>query len=238
VKAFAEKDAKLDIVVHNAGISTTTHDQQHSAQDFELVYATNFLGSFFMTYLLEDLLSPSARVILTTSHGQYAGRFTNNFSIEQVKGRRESGFHCPSASRTPAACYANTKAMQCVFAKLLQRRFDQQRTGAAGRVAHTFTPGFTSTAIFSKTLTERWREDPGFMFLKTTEGLLATNVEQGAATGLWLASSDEELITGAGNGGRYWDRMIHKSCSADLLDEVLLARLWQRWEADVGVEWR
>lgn len=236
VKHLAEKGTKLDILVHNAGISTAPADQPLSRQDFELVYATNFLGSFFMTYLLENHLTPTARVILTSSHGQYGGKFSNTFSTEQVTGRRESGFHCPPSSSNSAACYANTKAMQCVFAKLLQRRLDRQ--GSSRRVAHAFTPGFTSTAIFSKTLTETWREDPGFRFLKATEGLLATDVDQGAATGLWLASTDDEAVAGTGNGGRYWDRMQAKSCSADLLDEGLLAKLWQRWEADAGVEWR
>ena len=165
--------------------------------------------------------------------------FTKSFSTDQVLGRREAGFHSPPSSTSPSACYANTKAMQCVFAKLLQRRFDAQASnGGRGRVTHAFTPGFTSTAIFSKTMSGPWRDEPGFAFLKATEGLLATDVEQGAATGLWLASTEDAAVIGAGSGGRYWDRMQAKNCSADLLGEELLGRLWRRWEADAGLEWR
>lgn len=245
------QNVTLDILVHNAGISTAPSSTPFSPQNLEIVYATNFLGSFLLTYLLEDHLTTTARVILTTSHGQYAGRFSNDFSTETVTGRCEAGFHCPpSANGTRASsaegAYANSKAMQCAFAALLQRRFDTQaliHDTPGGpvhkrRVAHAFTPGFTRTPIFARTTTSTWKEDPGFMFLKVTEGVLATEVEQGGATGLWLAGTEDAEVVRQGKGGRYWERMGAKRCCVEKMGEEGLGRLWRRWECDAGVEWR
>ena len=154
------------------------------------------------------------------------------YNYQPVRSYNPARLSYRLATRIPRPCSAR-------FTKLLQRRFNAQAArDGLGRVAHAFTPGFTSTAIFSKTASGPWPEDPGFAFLKATEGLLATHVDQGAATGPWLASTSDEAVTGSGYGGRYWDRMTAKTCSIDLLAEETLAKLWTRWTADAGVEWR
>ncbi|ETN40002.1 uncharacterized protein HMPREF1541_04277 [Cyphellophora europaea CBS 101466] len=249
--------AKLDLLVHNAGISTPPAEPDgdegsaFSPQGFELVYATNFLGGFLLTHLLEQHLAEDARVVLTSSHAQYAGRFSGGFvNTVGSHGRErvvEAGFHCPPVRAAKAhgfeGCYANSKAMQCAFARLLQRRFDGvmgkggKIADGTGRVVHVFSPGFTRTAIFGKIEGTSWAKDPMFKSLVATEGLFATEVQQGAATGLFLCGSQEEQVVGIGRGGAYWERMERRTGSANLLGDGVLQRLWERWEVDAGIEW-
>ena len=140
---------------------------------------------------------------------------------------------------------------------MLQRRWDNQSSKSdsdSGRevvvqgrkTAHAFTPAFTMTPIFSKfqtgsSLIVDLLKDPVFALLAVTT-FLATHVSQGAMTGLWLASAPAEEISGqdtfSNGGGGFWDRMARKVSIADVMSEKFLARLWKRWEADAGVEWR
>jgi hypothetical protein len=63
------------------------------------------------------------------------------------------------------------------------------------------------------------------------------SVEQGAATGLWLATTSDERVVGDGKGGDCWDRCVKRSTAADVLSERTLERMWKQWEVDVGAEW-
>ena len=83
VRAFATKweihGTNIDLLFHNAVIWAPPASQNLSVDGFPLVYATNFLGSFLLTRLLEPHLSSRARVILTSSLGHYTTAFTSNF---------------------------------------------------------------------------------------------------------------------------------------------------------------
>jgi len=68
---------KIDILYHNAGFSGAPAGTL-SEDGYDLTYQTNFLSSFLLTYLLivQNALGPSARIIFTTSTGQYVGKFS------------------------------------------------------------------------------------------------------------------------------------------------------------------
>lgn len=54
----------IDILVHNAGVASIPQEQDMLTSDgFPLLFATNFLGPFLLTYILEKYLSINARVI-------------------------------------------------------------------------------------------------------------------------------------------------------------------------------
>ena len=269
VQAFASKwqsqsgGQQIDILCHNAGITQPPFPL--TSEGIETVYATNFLGSFLLTHLLEKHLSPSARIIFTSSTGQLSAKFTPYFSTQSVRGMIEPGFHAPCFSIpilglhawNPARSsqkYAQTKGMQCAFVRRLQRRFDTNTTldkdgkVLGRRTAHTFTPGFTMTPIFGKIQSGTsflldLIKDPSFTLLTVTT-FAATDVTQGAMTGLWLASAPEEEIAGADEvgrepgGGGYWDRLHREMSVADIMSDKMLDRLWERWEADAGIEWK
>jgi len=236
----------IDILVHNAGIAgaAANASSAFSNDGFELTYATSFLGSFLLTYLLEDRLSDNARVIFTSSTGQYGGRISSSFSIDSVKNKIEPGFHTlKPRGTTPAvssSTYSMTKSMQCVLARCLQARWDRnaQQSGTRNRrIAHSFTPGFTMTPIFGKFEVKSIWTEPMFAILQVTTWL-GTHVSEGAATGSYLASTDDSDVVRAEKGGRYWDRCTARMATADLFSQTVLDRLWRRWEVDAGVEWR
>lgn len=210
------------------------------------MYTTNFLGSFLLTSLLENYLSPQARIIMTSSTGQYSGVFVPYFALERTQNRVEGGFHAPPSAvlagkeTAGAAFYVNTKAMQVAFAKLLQERFDRQAKliGAKDRkLVHSFTPGFTMTPIIGKVAVRSLLEDPIWWVLQATT-VLATHVGQGAATAVWLATTQDEDVVAEGKGGVFWDRMTRMVSKVDIIDWETLERMWVRWEADAAVEWR
>ena len=65
------------MLVHNAGIASPPPNSPKTTKDGkDLVYVTNFLGSFLMTHLLEDCLTKDARVVLTSSSGHYSAAKT------------------------------------------------------------------------------------------------------------------------------------------------------------------
>lgn len=245
---WVERDGSttIDLLFHNAGIGSAPPDQRFSSEGFPLLYATNFLGSFLLTRLLEEHLAPNARIIFTASSGQYSSTISPHFSLSSIKDSIEPGFHAPAKSvvsgvvKSDSDTYGNTKAMQVAFAKLLQERFDRQakESGMAKRrVAHAFSPGFTLTNIFEKLNVRSFKEDPMWWILSMTT-VVGTHVSQGAATGVWLGTTMDEGAVGLGTGGGYWDRMTRRVSSVDVMRWEVVERLWVRWEADAGIEWR
>lgn len=235
VRACAEVwtslNTKIDLFFHNAGIGTVPAGQELSVDGFPMFYAANFLGSFLLTHLLERSLSADARIILTSSWGQYNSRFSSDFSLDSITERSEPGYHVPKAifkaGKTPAdeVPYSQTKGMQVIFAKSLQNHFDRKAAEAgveSRRVVHAFSPGLTFTPMTAKIMVSA----------------LAVDVCQGAATGVWLGSTDDDDVIGKDKGGGYWDRMTRRVSSVDMMSQEMVERFWMRWEADAGVEWR
>jgi len=192
-----------------------------------MIYATNFLGSFLLTSLLEPHLANNARVISTSSQGQYATDWQRLFNIPRLAPKSTYG-----PKPADSASYADTKGMQVAFARLLQQRFDSAVPDRK-LTAHAFSPGYTFTPIFGKFTDLPWYVDPPFWFLKVAT-VLATPVEQGAATGVWLGVVEhKELMV----GGQYWDRCTKRRTMVDVLPQGMLERMWQLWCVDAGAQW-
>ena len=240
---------RIDLLFHNAGIGHTNSLSAWSPDGFDAIYATNFLGSFLLTYLLESHLASKARVIFTSSTGQYGGKISDSFSTRSVRERCEPGFHTVPAAAEVADMetmtgrdtmrYSNTKMMQCAMAKLLQMRWNENGNfKESGWTAHSFTPGFTVTEIFNKFEHQSWSAEPMWSLLKKTLSIVATNVKIGAATGVWLAgTNDQNVVSESGSGG-YYDRCTRRTSRAELINKATLQRLWKRWEADAAIEWK
>ena len=246
-RAWEEQAAgpAIDMLVHNAGIASPPRefhllDQERAA----LIYRTNFLGSFLMTRLLETHLTPGARVVMTSSTGSYSaasyflGRPSRNTTpvtpglLSRMVARVRYALNIKKGAAAP---YALTKAQQILFAQLLQRRFDALAGFGNRCTAHAFTPGFASTPIFGK-LDMNWRtwvSDPLFALLKVTEKWLAVPVQEGAKTGVWLASHGD-VLGSRGKGGSYWERMTKRTSVADVMDEGRKKEEWEGWERDAG----
>ncbi|KAF2723159.1 NAD(P)-binding protein [Polychaeton citri CBS 116435] len=211
VRAFADHwlslGQRIDILVHNAGISDAGGEDV-TAEGLGTIYCTNFLGSFVLTHLLEGCLAHHARVIFTTSTGQYGGSLSRLFSLP---GYRPEPSHIFTYRPSDSGLYADTKMMQVAFCKMLQQRWDQHSPEKQLTI-NSFTPGYTFTPIFDKTASLPWYVDPVFWFLKTATAI-ATPVDQGAATGVWLATTESAPVLA---GGKYYDRCVERSTFVDL----------------------
>jgi NAD(P)-dependent dehydrogenase (short-subunit alcohol dehydrogenase family) len=220
----------IDILAHNAGITVPSDDRHVTSEGLGTIYATNFAGSFLLTSLLEPHLSPTARVILTSSAKQYDASPRRLFTLPRLAPNSN-----PSEKKIPDSnFYADTKFMQVAFAALLQERFNSK--SPTRRTAHAFSPGYTYTPIFDNIPDLAWYVDPFYWLLKACL-VLCTPVEQGAATGIWLATTDDVRVVGQGKGGQYWDRCVKRSTMVDVLPQGMLERMWQLWEVDTGAKW-
>ncbi|KAF2623231.1 NAD(P)-binding protein [Macroventuria anomochaeta] len=254
VRAFCQQwtkeGTKIDMLVHNAGIAALPTGSPTKAKGLDTMYTTNFLGSFLMTHLLEPQLSSTARVVMTSSTGSYSAQFIHDASLRQVapapgtiaqyiaKVKAMLGFEAESS----APAYALSKAQQVLFAALLQRHFDAQTSLTDGertyRTAYAFSPGFTSTPIFGKmdVTWQTWFTNPLFAALKTTEKWVAVNTEEGAKTGVWLATWGDE-VGKREQGGTFWERMTKRTSLVDRMDHKRKTDEWRTWERDAEVLW-
>ena len=161
VRAFAKSwsSKQLSILVHNAGIAAIpVNGSDTTPEGLGTIYATNFAGAYLLTSLLEPCLTDDARVLFTSSVGQYAA---DSDRILKLPGQVPSKAKQQGSPAPDSGFYADSKFMQVVCVRLLQRRFDSQ---PGHRIAHAFSPGYSNTGIFEKTPSVPWWMDIPSMF--------------------------------------------------------------------------
>lgn len=192
------------------------------------------MGPFLLTGLLSPFLSRSARVILTSSAAAAWGSFSKNVKeISSSQGKEdplEKGFHYPGFPflGTSETIYGQSKAMQIIFANLLQAKFDQGG-GNGKRITASFHPGFVDTNIF----TTISAIDSVASIAPTVLKFIALTGKQGAQAGLWLALSN----SGFQPGGFYERNKLitfpwYNRVSSDKIPDML----WKRWNSDAGLQ--
>ncbi|GAB7330921.1 hypothetical protein MBLNU13_g02441t1 [Cladosporium sp. NU13] len=234
VRAFAKSwsSKQLSILVHNAGIAAIpVNGSDTTSEGLGTIYATNFAGAYLLTSLLEPCMTGNARVVFTSSVGQYAADYNR---ILRLPGQLPSKDKQQGSPPPDSGFYADSKFMQVVFVSLLQRRFDSQH---GHRIAHAFSPGYSNTGIFEKTPSVPWWMDVPLWSLKAAR-VLCQSAQQGAAPGLWLATTEDEKVVGKGNGGAYWERCTRRRTKLDVLPESALTKMWKIWERDTNAKWQ
>ncbi|KAJ8119033.1 hypothetical protein OPT61_g89 [Boeremia exigua] len=110
--------------------------------------------------------------------------------------------------------------------------------GLAGQRMHAFLPGFTSTPIFGKfqVTWQKWFSDPLFAALKLTQKWVAVVTDEGAKTGIWLATWEDEIGV-RDRGGLSWESMLQRTSVADLINGRRSSSEWRNWERDAQVVW-
>jgi NAD(P)-dependent dehydrogenase (short-subunit alcohol dehydrogenase family) len=249
---WVKEGGKVDMLLHNAGIAEPPPGAKKTDEKGrEIVVMTNFLGSFLMTHLLEPHLTPTSRVVFTSSTGHYgAGKCVLQSrppapltpSYNSILGSVKTYLGMGTSS---APSYCHSKAHQVLFASLLQQHFSS--SSASRRTSHAFTPGFTSTPIFNN-VSPSWTtffSNPIFAVLKATEKWAALDTHEGAQTGVWLASWGGVEGRNGVEGGGYWDFGVRRISLIDFVrvkigEEVFREKcrgVWKGWEEDVGVKW-
>lgn len=166
----------LHVLVHDAGVMAP--ERTVTDDGLELTFATNALGPFLLTGLLEEPLKASApaRIVTVSSGGMYAQRL----DVDDLQSER--------GEYRPAAVYARSKRAQVVLSELWAARFR-----GTGVVSHAMHPGWVDTPGIQASL-------PGFHRLMKP---ILRSPEEGADTIVWLGAADEPART---SGGFWHDR--------------------------------
>jgi len=193
---------RLDVLVNNAGIQTRT--MERTAEDHDVMLATNQLGPFLLTELLRPLLTASApaRVVTVASN---AHRFAKTVDIDHLDTPTSYGF-------LGFRRYGETKMMNILWTAELARRLD-----GSGVTANSLHPGGVRSNLGNPT---PWQRAMASAFL--------VPAEKGALTSVFLATDPSV----AGVSGGYWakSKRADDKRSAAASDDALAARLWTACE--------
>jgi NAD(P)-dependent dehydrogenase (short-subunit alcohol dehydrogenase family) len=212
--AFLKDHDKLDVLFNNAGAWFT--DRQLTDDGLERTFALNHVGYFVLTNLLVDALKAGApaRVVSTSSdaHGSGDLSYLDDLQTEEWKTQ---GFKA----------YGRSKLANIWFTVELAKRLE-----GTGVTAHCFHPGFVAS---------EFGRNNGVLtkIAMTLSRPFQKSVQQGADTGVWLATSDD--VDGVSGG--YWFERRRKKGTRHARDADAPGRLWKETErivADVlGEDW-
>jgi NAD(P)-dependent dehydrogenase (short-subunit alcohol dehydrogenase family) len=132
--AFLSAHPKLDVLLHNAGVFTTT--RALSADGYELTFAVNHLAPFLLTHLLAPALEAAApsRVVVVSSTAHLLGAvdFDDLDFAKAFSGQ---------------AAYSRSKMCNVLFAAELAGRWKDKRI-----TANSLHPGVVGTKLLREGL--------------------------------------------------------------------------------------
>jgi len=207
VRTFAsdimKSESRLDVLIHNAGVIGKRHTSV-TDENFESVFATNYLGPFVLTCLLLDLMKKSApaRIVNVSSLIYVFGKIdTNNLNSEKSYNRYLT--------------YCNSKLALILFTKQLAEKLD-----GSGVTVNCLHPGLVDTELFRYFFfLARW-------IIKLNMWLFFKTPKEGAQTVIYLAISEEV----AGVSGKYYVDCKRKTDWGKANDMAVAKKLWEATE--------
>jgi NAD(P)-dependent dehydrogenase (short-subunit alcohol dehydrogenase family) len=184
----------LHVLINNAAIIPP--QRQVSEDGYEMQFAVNYLAPFLLTNLLLPLLNTSApsKIINVASMVHSWGE------IDFYDLQSERGYD-------PSGVYANTKLANILFTVELSKRLAGTQV-----TANSLHPGVISTNLNRR-----------YMGGRGSGGAEDSELERGAATSVYLASSNE--VTGV--SGKYFSNSQERTPSQRSQDEETARRLWR-----------
>jgi retinol dehydrogenase-12 len=214
VESFHNLNLPLHILINNAGL--ITGPLSFTKDGFEMQFGVNYLGHFYLTALLTDLLKSSApsRVVIVSSSANY--HFVSPQGIDFANLNIEKGYDA-------AFAYGQSKLANILHAKELQRRLDTCHADVTVMSVH---PGAVETRIArSASLSVIWQ------FIRSVRGCTRLlrevwnykQVQIGASTSIYCAVSPDVI-----KGEFYADNAINTSVANEQITNKEMAR--QLWE--------
>jgi retinol dehydrogenase-12/retinol dehydrogenase-13 len=168
-----EGNARLDVLINNAGVSGGSQPRSTNADGIELTFATNVLG-YYMTCLR---LLPRLRENTAARIVNVASTFASDLEMEDLQFKRRP-FESMKA-------YAQSKACDRLLTWALARRLE-----GSSVTANAMAPGLVVD-------TGLYRHAPPEVMTRLRERGGGRTPADGADTAVWLASSAEvEGVTG------------------------------------------
>jgi NAD(P)-dependent dehydrogenase (short-subunit alcohol dehydrogenase family) len=197
----------LDILVNNAG--GVFASRELTDEGFEKTFALNHLAYFTLTEELLPLLknAPKARIVCVSSNSHLQGK------IDWDNLQCEKKYFIMSQ-------YENTKLMNVLFVKELANKL--KGTNITVNALH---PGVVKTRIGNKSQNSFF----GFAW-QAVSSLAGISEERGAATSVYLASSDEV----EGISGKYFANCKEHRINKIAEDGSIAKKLWEISEKLTG----
>lgn len=190
---------KIDVLINNAG--AVFPDFTKSVDGIEMTIATNHFAYFLLTNLLLDLIKKSdyARIV------NVASRAHVNATIDFESFTQNKNYFIFKA-------YGQSKLANILFTAEFAKRL-----GKSHVTINSLHPGLVKTDIGNKNT--NWYSTLAWTLFSRLGGL---TVEKGAATSIYLASSDEvKNVT-----GKYFAKCKETEPSKTAQDESLQKELW------------
>lgn len=194
VDAYLSKYYTVDVLINNAGISPM-RETGTTAEGFEVVFATNYLGHFLLTQLLLPHFSAAGRIISVTSdmHNPPGGiewRGVEYLAHEAMADRRR---------------YSYSKLCAIYFTLKLDEILRDQGMSIS---ANSFNPGYMAATNFSGGHTDKARA----LVVKTT--IPDRYGELGSSSDALAQIAVDRQFDGV--SGQYFDRSINTKASSEL----------------------
>ncbi len=222
-KAFADRHARLDVLVNNAGVMAIP--RRTTADGFEMQLGTNHLGHFALTgLLLPSLLAAvGSRVVTVSSTAHRGGRMR----WDDLQGEQRY---------TRWSAYGQSKLANLLFCYELDRR-----AAAAGHplLAAACHPGWSATELQyagARMDGSRWMESAA----SALNRLFAQEARMGALPTVFAATAPEVRSGDYIGPDRFFETWGHPkkvSSSARSRDREAARRLWDISEALTGVRY-
>ena len=192
----------IDVLINNAGAFFAEHSI--NAEGFEATFALNHLNYFLLTHHLLSALkkAPEARIVNVASDAHYGIEL--DFADLQ-------GTHAYSGWKA----YQRSKLANILFTQELAERLKGSRV-----TCNSLHPGFVASKFGHNN--QAWLN----ALVRFGQALFAINVEKGAETSIFLASSPEVAKV----SGRYFAKCREKECSRFTQNPEHQKRLWQETE--------
>ena len=201
---------RIDVLINTAGVMVPP--REITAEGFELQFVTNYLGHFLLTGLLlpRIVATPGSRIVTLSSLAHWTGKIDfDNLNAEKSYGRWPN--------------YAASKLACLIFARELQRRFDEKKIATLSLASH---PGGSGTELARHSA-----------FLRVVE-VLAQSAYAGSQPTMRAALDPQA------RGGAYYGPNLEMIgapvvswSSRRSKDPQLARRLWERTESMAAIQY-